>query len=123
MHYICTRIHVRAHHMRLSGNTLLMLAAYNGHPSTVRLLHSKGADSNALNDKGQSPLAGAIFKGENDVVKTLVDLGADPRVGRPSAIETAKVFQKTEWLDLLGATEEERKAPVDGVFGLGGPPS
>ena len=99
-----------------------MLAAYNGHASTVRLLHSKGADTNALNDKGQSPLAGAIFKNESEVVRALVELGADPRAGKPSAIETAKVFRKTEWLDLLGATQEERNAPAE-IFGMGMGPS
>lgn len=88
-----------------------MLAAYNGHESTVRLLHGKGADPNRLNDRGQSPLAGAIFKHEDNVVRTLVDIGADPRAGSPSAIETAKIFKQTQWLDVLGVTEEERNAP------------
>ena len=96
-----------------------MLAAYNGHASTVRLLHCKGADPNRLNDRGQSPLAGAIFKNEETVVRLLVEIAADPRIGTPNAIDTAKVFRKTEWLDLLGATEEERSAPTPGVFGLG----
>ncbi|KAL5511312.1 hypothetical protein ACEPAH_4528 [Sanghuangporus vaninii] len=101
------------------GNTLLMLAAYSGHASIVRLLHSKGADANSLNDRGQSPLAGAIFKNHEEIVRVLVELGADPRIGTPSAIETAKVFRKLEWLDMLGATEEEKNAPTPGVFGLG----
>ncbi|EJD02236.1 ankyrin [Fomitiporia mediterranea MF3/22] len=101
------------------GNTLIMLAAYNGHASTVRVLHIKGADPNRLNDRGQSPLAGAIFKNEEEVVRTLAELGADPRAGTPNAIDTAKIFRKSEWLDLLGATEEERNAPVPDAFGLG----
>ena len=94
-----------------------MLAAYNGHASTVQMLRSKGADPNSLNDRGQSPLAGAIFKNEEDVVRVLVDNGADPRIGRPSAIDTAKVFNKVEWLDLLGATAEERERPAP-AFGM-----
>lgn len=89
-----------------------MLSAYAGHASTVRLLHEKGADVNRLNDRQQSPLAGAIFKNEEDVVRLLVELGADPRVGDPSAIQSAKIFGQTRWLNLLGATEEERAAPV-----------
>ena len=92
-----------------------MLAAYNGHASTVRLLHSKGADPDRLNDRGQSPLAGAIFKNEEEVVRTLVELGANPRAGEPSAIYSAKVFGKTEWLDLLGATDEEKAATGPGM--------
>ena len=88
-----------------------MLAAYNGHAPLVRLLHSKGADLNRLNDRQQSPLAGAIFKHETAVIETLVELGADPRCGSPSAIEAARVFSQTQWFDLLGASEEERKGP------------
>ena len=89
-----------------------MLAAYNGHASTVRLLHQKGADLNRCNDNGQSPLAGAIFKNETETVKTLVELGADPRKGTPSAIETARIFKQNQWLELMGATEEEKSAPL-----------
>src|SRR5665647_342449 len=44
-----------------TGNTLLMLAAYHGHPKTVRDLVALGADPDRTNDRGQSPLAGAIF--------------------------------------------------------------
>ena len=88
-----------------------MLAAYNGHANTVRMLHTKGADPNRLNDRGQSPLAGAIFKKEDEVVRALVDVGADPRLGSPNAIQTAKMFKQVEWLDVFGATEEEKNAP------------
>lgn len=46
-----------------------MLAAYHGHPELVRSLIKHGADPNRLNDRLQSPLAGAIFKKEEDVIK------------------------------------------------------
>lgn len=46
-----------------------MLAAYHGHASVVSLLIRQGADPNQLNDRGQSPLAGAIFKKEDEVVE------------------------------------------------------
>jgi hypothetical protein len=45
-----------------------MLAAYHGHADLVRLLISHGADPNRLNDRGQSPLAGAVFKKEDAVI-------------------------------------------------------
>jgi ankyrin repeat protein len=49
-----------------------MLAAYHGHAALVKLLLAHGADANSLNDRGQSPLAGAVFKGESDVVEVSI---------------------------------------------------
>lgn len=86
-----------------SGDSLVMLAAYHGHPATVRALLARGADPDKPNDRGQTPLAGAVFKGEDEVVRALVDGGADPATGTPSAIETARMFAKTELLELFGA--------------------
>ncbi|GKT66161.1 ankyrin-like protein [Colletotrichum tofieldiae] len=51
------------------GDTLLMLAAYYGHADLVKLLIQHGADPNRLNDKRQSPLAGAVFKGLDSVIE------------------------------------------------------
>lgn len=53
--------------IRLTSSQL-MLAAYHGHAPLVKLLIEHGADPNSLNDRGQSPLAGAVFKLEDDVV-------------------------------------------------------
>ncbi|MBO8187989.1 ankyrin repeat domain-containing protein [Streptomyces spirodelae] len=85
------------------GDTLLMLAAYHGRPETVRALLAQGADPDRVNDRGQSPLAGAVFKGEDEVVRILVEAGADPQAGTPSAVETARMFEKQELLALFGA--------------------
>ena len=46
-----------------------MLAAYHGHADLVKLLMEHGADPNRLNDRGQSPLAGSVFKMEDAVVE------------------------------------------------------
>ncbi len=46
-----------------------MLAAYHGHADLVKLLIQHGADPNRVNDKEQSPLAGAVFKGEPAVIE------------------------------------------------------
>ncbi|WP_059005795.1 ankyrin repeat domain-containing protein [Streptomyces specialis] len=85
------------------GDTLLMLAAYHGHADTVRVLLDRGADARQGNDKGQTPIAGAVFKGAVEVVRTLLEAGADPSAGHPSAIDTARMFGRTELLDLFGA--------------------
>ena len=81
-----------------TGNTLLMLAAYQGQAETVSALAALGADPDRTNDRGQSPLAGAIFKGEGDVVRALLDAGADPDVGTPSARATALMFDRADLL-------------------------
>ncbi|ROV96187.1 hypothetical protein VSDG_04972 [Cytospora chrysosperma] len=51
------------------GDTLLMLAAYYGHAELVKFLIQHGADPNRLNDRLQSPLAGAVFKKEDSVIE------------------------------------------------------
>ena len=76
------------------GNTLLMLAAYHGHADTVRMLAEHAADVNRANDRGQTPLAGAVFKDEAAVVSVLLGAGADPDAGTPTARETATMFGK-----------------------------
>ena len=76
-----------------------MLAAYHGHAATVAALTARGADPDRVNDRGQSPLAGAVFKGEDDVVRVLLDAGADPDAGTPTARETAAMFGRP---DLIG---------------------
>lgn len=75
-----------------AGNSLLMLAAYHGRLETVRYLLSKGADPDLCNARGQTPIAGALFKGENEIVTALKDAGADLDLGTPTAREAATMF-------------------------------
>jgi ankyrin repeat protein len=84
-----------------AGDTLVMLAAYHAHAETVALLLARGGDPNRANGKGQTPLAGAVFKGATDVVRALLAGGADPAAGFPSAIDAARMFGKTEMLALF----------------------
>jgi uncharacterized protein len=83
------------------GDTLVMLAAYHGHPQTVTALLERGADPDRPNDRGQTPLAGAVFKGEQEVIEALLDGGADPTAGTPSAIDTARMFGKDNLVALF----------------------
>ena len=85
-----------------------MLAAYAGHLPLTQSLLSRGADPNSLNDSGQSIVAGATFKGHDDIVRLLMEHKADPRAGKPSAIEVAGMFGKKELLEqVLGGTEAD----------------
>lgn len=84
------------------GDSLVMLAAYHGHAGTVRALLARGADADRVNDRGQTPLAGAVFKGEEEVIRVLLEGGADPSAGVPSAVDTARMFGRTELLELFG---------------------
>ena len=78
-----------------------MLAAYNGHAELVQGLLEKGADANRVNDRGQSPLAGVVFKGYDEIARILIAHGADPNLGTPTAIQTAQMFNKTQILALM----------------------
>ena len=106
-----------------------MLSTYHGHAPLSRLLLSHRADPNRLNDRGQSPLAGAVFKNEKEIVDLLLEAGADVDLGRPSASEAVELFRKTEEygekfsrqrekLKSEGGGEVEGKAEAKG--GLGG---
>jgi uncharacterized protein len=85
------------------GDTLLILAAYHGHPDTVAALLQRGADHSRANDRGQTPLAAAVFKQSADTVRVLVAAGADPDAGGPSARATATFFELPEMAALLPA--------------------
>ena len=84
-----------------AGDTLLMLAAHHGHEPTVRGLLARSADPNCVNYRGQTPLAGAVFKDERAVVGILVASGADPCRGQPSAVDTARMFERADYLTLF----------------------
>jgi ankyrin repeat protein len=83
------------------GDTLVMLAAYHGHPQTVSALLERGADPGRPNDRGQTPLSGAPFKGERAVIEALLAGGADPTAGTPSAVETARIFGQDDLVALF----------------------
>ena len=83
------------------GDTLLILAAYHGHPGTVAALLERNADHARVNDRGQTALAAAVFRQSTDAVRHLLAAGADPDAGGPSARATAAFFDLPAMTDLL----------------------
>lgn len=68
-----------------------------------------------MNDRGQSPLAGVVFKNERECVEVLLEGGADPEVGTPSALECCRVFRQEELEGLFrGQVERLREGRVNG---------
>lgn len=93
-----------------TGDTLVMLAAYHGHVEAVQALIERGADVDRLNGRGQSPVAGAIFKGEEAVVRALAAAGADPNAGHPTAVDSARMFGREDYLALFGGVQLAERA-------------
>ncbi|KAG6911879.1 hypothetical protein DXG01_000126 [Tephrocybe rancida] len=99
-----------------TGNAELLLAAVDaglpvnltndkGQTELTKELLKRGADPNRLNDLGQSIVAGAVFKAYDDIVRALVEKGADPRSGTPNAIQAAHMFGRKELMGVLGTKE------------------
>ena len=60
------------------GTTLLHSASKSGNTELVRLLIQEGADVNAQDEDGESPLHGAMARSDNyNVARTLIEHGAD----------------------------------------------
>jgi ankyrin repeat protein len=83
------------------GDSLLMLAAYHDHLDAVRVLLARGADHARINDRGQTALAAAVFRRSREGVQLLLDAGADPDLGGPSAVELARFFDLDDVLEWL----------------------
>lgn len=86
------------------GDSLLMLAAYNGQAEAARVILEAGGDTELANDRGQTPLAGAAFKGDAGMVRLLLDHGAPvdgAGDGTRTALMVAAMFDRIEIVDLL----------------------
>ncbi len=86
------------------GNSLLMLASYNGQLEMTRVLLEHGGDPQIANDMGQIPLAGAAFKGNTEMTRLLIEHGADVNARMPdgkTALMFAAMFDRTKIIDLL----------------------
>lgn len=86
------------------GNSLLMLASYNGNFDAARVLLEHGGDPQLANDSGQIPLAGCAFKGDTEMARLLIENGADVNAQMPdgkTALMFAAMFNRIEIIDLM----------------------
>lgn len=92
------------------GDSLVMLAAYHGHAGAVRALLARGAEADRINDRGQTPLAGAVFKGRRTSSKRCWRPGRTPPPARrrPSTPPGCSA-RPTSW---SGSASTERRARV-----------
>jgi ankyrin repeat protein len=84
-----------------SGDTLLILAAYHRQAGTVAALVEHGADTERVNDRGQTALGAAVFRSATEIVRTLLAAGADPHGGGRTAVQIAEFFELDEMTALL----------------------
>lgn len=63
-----------------NGNTCLHIASQNGHFDMVKLLLSRGADVDAVNNGGQTALHMAVSYEIDDVRDYLLSKGADDSI-------------------------------------------
>ncbi len=100
-------------------NTALVWAAGKGDMEAIGLLLERGADVNARNPGGHTPLTAAATAGHTDAVKLLLNEGADPnskKVYHRSALELALEGGHSDVAKLLeacGAIPDELGAQPD----------
>ncbi len=105
-----------------NGDSLLMLAAYNGHRDAAALILQHGGDPELANQRCQTPLAGVIFKGDMAMVELLLEQGANANgcpVGGKPPLMYAAMFDRTDILQrLLAAGADPQAVDAEGNTAL-----
>lgn len=73
-------VNARANHPVSQNITALIVAAFNGHKRTVALLMKRGADLNAQDTDGDTPLTSAMRQGHLKIAQNLIHAGANPDI-------------------------------------------
>lgn len=93
-------------------DTLLMLATYNGNYETAQMLIKNAADLNKVNQREQTPLEGVCFKGYIEIVKLLVESGANIT---SNSITYASIFGHKEIVKYLKNKSPSKKYKIVGI--------
>lgn len=83
------------------GRQLIHCAADYGQVEVLLYLISKGANVNAVDDHGLSPLLNAVFEGHTDAVKLLIENGADKTIKAPGGESLLEAAEKEDIKKLL----------------------
>lgn len=83
------------------GDSLLILACYNGHNDLSRALVERGASVDRLNDQGQSALTCAVFRQNAELTRFLLESGADPKRGPQNALAVTEMFDLPAMRELI----------------------
>jgi len=104
--------------------TALMKAVQHNDPAAVGKLIAGGADVNQLDPNGDAPLVMAAYRGHTDIVRQLLDAGADLAAVDPSmkatALHAAAYAGRTEAARLLieRGIDIDRQGPRNGYTAL-----
>ncbi|ESO86950.1 hypothetical protein LOTGIDRAFT_128209 [Lottia gigantea] len=85
----------------ISGRKLIHFAADYGQPEMIEFLVHKGADVNALDSHGITPLCAAVFEGHVKCVKILLEKGADKNGKAPDGTPYIECAETDEIKNLL----------------------
>ena len=94
------------------GDTLLILAAYHGHPETVGALLDRGADHSRANDRGQTALAAAVFRQSADTVTPAAGRGGRPGRRRPERAGDGRLLRAARDDRAAGRSPVADRAPM-----------
>lgn len=100
------------HHRTNVGQTPLHIAAGSFMPDVVAMLIARGADTNALDDRGTTPLMNAAKAGDDRAAEQLFESGAKPNL----------VTRQMRWTALMFAARYRRIAVLERLIANGADP-